>query len=393
MSKQLEIAYINSSQFSRFEFQSFISEEIKFKPYESLEVFFQDKETHQEIDALLIAANITLSSGIDQIKAIKIDPVLRHKSLLICGSPINKTTRALAMELKVDDFILAHSTLSDIIFRIKYIVPFKNRVFEQKFKQIVSAQSFKIPLNKRIFDIVFASTVLICLSPLFIIVGILIKLSSKGPVFYSSKRVGAGYKAFDFYKFRSMVPDADKRLKDITHLNQYNLDREDKAIESTNTLCSECIEREVPCQAILFKDGDAICERLHKIVQKDLNGAAFLKVKDDPRITMIGKFIRDSSIDELPQLFNVLKGDMSIVGNRPLPIYEAEKITTDQFITRFMAPAGITGLWQVNKRGKGKMSQEERIELDNIYANNYSLAGDIKIILKTIPALLQKESV
>ena len=84
---------------------------------------------------------------------------------------------------------------------------------------------------------------------------------------------------------------------------------------------------------------------------------------------------------------------MSIVGNRPLPLYEAEKITTDQFAMRFLAPAGITGLWQVTKRGKGEMSEEERMELDNSYARNYSFWFDIKLILKTIPALLQKENV
>jgi lipopolysaccharide/colanic/teichoic acid biosynthesis glycosyltransferase len=96
----------------------------------------------------------------------------------------------------------------------------------------------------------------------------------------------------------------------------------------------------------------------------------------------------------LPQLFNVLKGDMSIADNRPLPMYEAEKITTDQFALRFIAPAGITGLWQVTKRGKGgPMSEEERMELDNQYAKTYSFWNDIILILKTVPALFQKENV
>jgi lipopolysaccharide/colanic/teichoic acid biosynthesis glycosyltransferase len=146
-----------------------------------------------------------------------------------------------------------------------------------------------------------------------------------------------------------MFPDADKRLKDLQHLNQY---------ENNGT------------------------------------GPTFVKIANDPRITKIGKFIRNSSIDELPQLFNVLKGDMSLVGNRPLPLYEAEQLTSDEWALRFLAPAGMTGLWQVTKRGKGgAMSVEERIGLDLTYAKNYSVWYDIQLILKTIPALFQKENV
>ena len=113
----------------------------------------------------------------------------------------------------------------------------------------------------------------------------------------------------------------------------------------------------------------------------------FIKIVNDPRVTRVGKIIRNTSIDELPQLINVIKGDMSIVGNRPLPLYEAELLTQDDLSKRFLAPAGITGLWQVELRGKGgDMSQKERMQLDNKYAdlfidNNYSFWYDIKIIL------------
>jgi len=121
---------------------------------------------------------------------------------------------------------------------------------------------------------------------------------------------------------------------------------------------------------------------------------AFLKIVNDPRITKIGNFIRATSIDELPQLVNVIKGDMSVVGNRPLPVNEANAITKSKWSRRFHAAAGLTGLWQVELRGKGGiMSEEERFLLDNQYAENNSFWGDIKLILKTIPALLQKENV
>ena len=142
----------------------------------------------------------------------------------------------------------------------------------------------------------------------------------------------------------------------------------------------------------MFADTFTWCEKAHP--GKGLSAApAFIKIKDDPRVTKAGSLMRNTSIDELPQLINVLKGDMSIVGNRPLPLYEAEKLTTDKYVLRFLAPAGLTGLWQVEKRGKAEMSEEERLMLDNAYAENYSLLGDIKLLFKTIPALFQKEKV
>jgi lipopolysaccharide/colanic/teichoic acid biosynthesis glycosyltransferase len=126
---------------------------------------------------------------------------------------------------------------------------------------------------------------------------------------------------------------------------------------------------------------------------EDPSGSVFFKFKNDPRVTGLGRFLRGTSLDELPQLINVLKGDMSLVGNRPLPLYEAERLTNDQIAWRFLAPAGISGLWQVTKRGKEKMSEEERIHLDIQYAMNNSFVYDLKILVNTIPALLQKEKV
>lgn len=200
---------------------------------------------------------------------------------------------------------------------------------------------------KRALDISLSLFILIVMAPLLVVIGIMIKLTSRGPILYKSKRAGEGFKVFDFYKFRTMVAGAEELLDSLHVKNMYDTSQGN------------------PC---------------------------FFKVSNDPRVTRIGLFLRNTSLDELPQLFNVLKGDMSLVGNRPLPLYEATTLTTREWAERFMAPAGITGLWQISKRGKPKMSAEERISLDITYARNGSIRKDLKILLATPSALLQKQS-
>ncbi|MEI6048254.1 MAG: sugar transferase [Bacteroidota bacterium] len=273
--------------------------------------------------------------------------------------------------------------------RVKFLI--ENRDKNIKSKRELIYKTYKIAFIKRLFDIVVAGFALLLLSPFLLLVIIAIRLESKGKVYYISKRVGTGYQIFDFYKLRSMCTGADKKLKEMKNLNKYS--REISGNEDTNE-CPDCKKQGEPCSKILYLDGVEICENLYLKRKKNKTETAFVKIADDPRITRVGRFIRNTSIDELPQLINVLKGDMSIVGNRPLPLYEAEMLTTDQWSDRFFGPAGITGLWQVMKRGNaGGMSAEERKELDNNYARNYSFARDIKIILMTIPALFQKENV
>ena len=149
------------------------------------------------------------------------------------------------------------------------------------------------------------------------------------------------------------------------------------------------------CKDFIGKDRIKDIQSLGESENANINGFNFfVKLENDPRITKIGRIIRKYSIDELPQLINILKGDMSIVGNRPLPLYEAELLTSDEHIDRFMGPAGLTGLWQVEKRGEaGKLSAEERKQLDIKYAKTFSFWLDIKIILKTVTAFIQKENV
>lgn len=279
---------------------------------------------------------------------------------------------------------------------IRIRIPYLTEHFQLNTSPASKTKIFKIPFVKRVFDVTFSSLALLLLSPLFLLIAILIRLESKGPVFYYSLRVGTGYRVFHFYKFRSMFTGADARLKELSHLNQYVSAKKETVSETKNEvkeICELCEQAGTPCQSPLYTDTKTVCEKMYLQSKAGKLEASFIKIKDDPRITRVGKFIRNTSIDELPQLWNVLIGDMSIVGNRPLPLYEAEKITTDKYALRFIAPAGITGLWQVEKRGRGEMSEDERLELDNNYAKNHSFFNDIRLILKTIPALFQSENV
>lgn len=257
----------------------------------------------------------------------------------------------------IDEIIfLKDYSKQQLISKLLFCKKIKQQVVSQKVNNYneTSVPILKIlnrpsSIFKRLFDIVLSSTLLIALSPLFFIIIVALRIESKGPVFYVAKRAGRGYKIFDFYKFRSMVVKADGMIHDFSHLNQYTVSKTETPV--------------------------------------------FIKINNDPRVTKLGSFLRNCSLDELPQLVNVLKGDMSMVGNRPLPLYEAASLTTDHWAERFMAPAGITGLWQIKKRGKENMSVEERIKLDIKYANTNNFLYDLWILANTPPALIQKTNV
>jgi len=250
--------------------------------------------------------------------------------------------------------------------------------------------NFKLPLWKRLFDILFSFLVILLISPILIVVALGILIESKGPVIYASKRVGSNYKVFDFYKFRSMYTDADKLLKGFSNLNQYQHaeTQVEKHAITDETLFSD------DDTTLMVSDDFVLTEEDFINLQRTKQSNAFVKLDKDPRITRIGRFIRKYSIDELPQLFNILIGDMSVVGNRPLPQYEAELLTSDEYIDRFMAPSGLTGLWQVEKRGgAGKLSADERKNLDIRYAKEFNFWMDLSILFRTITAFVQKENV
>jgi lipopolysaccharide/colanic/teichoic acid biosynthesis glycosyltransferase len=171
--------------------------------------------------------------------------------------------------------------------------------------------------------------------PIYLIAAILIKLDSRGPVFFKQKRLTKDCKEFYMYKFRTMYIDAEEKLKDLMKYNE-------------------------------------------------ADGPMF-KIKNDPRITKVGRFLRKFSIDETPQIINVLRGELSLVGPRPLPTYQIDK-SNEWEMKRLNVKQGVTGLWQIS--GRSDLSFEEMARLDLYYIQNWSIEMDIKIIIKTIPTVL-----
>jgi len=190
---------------------------------------------------------------------------------------------------------------------------------------------------KRAVDVTVSATLLILSAPLFFIVALLIKLDSEGPIFFLQERVGFNKRRFLIYKFRTMVPHAEKLIQKLEDLNQ-------------------------------------------------AEGPVF-KIRNDPRITPLGRFLRRTSIDELPQLLNVLKGDMSLVGPRPLPVRDYQGFSEDWQRRRFSVRPGMTCLWQVN--GRCSIGFEQWMQLDMQYLDHWSLWLDLKILARTIPAVLK----
>jgi exopolysaccharide biosynthesis polyprenyl glycosylphosphotransferase len=190
--------------------------------------------------------------------------------------------------------------------------------------------------GKTAFDMVFAVVALVAVAPLFLLAALLVKATSKGPVFYRSERMGLDGTPFQMIKFRSMVQDADARVSELLALN-------------------------------------------------DSEGGVLFKMREDPRVTKVGRVMRRLSIDELPQFFNVLRREMSIVGPRPPLRREVETYDGD-VRRRLLVKPGLTGLWQVS--GRSDLSWEESVRLDLSYVENWSMTGDLLIVLKTLKAVV-----
>ena len=215
----------------------------------------------------------------------------------------------------------------------------KPPIAKRRLKKLSLQASKRAIVAKRLFDIIFSSLVLIFFSPIYLILALLIALSSQGPIFYVQKRVGKNHKTFNCLKFRTMINNADEVLESI--MAQSPQLRE----EFENTF----------------------------------------KLKEDPRITRIGKFLRLTSLDEFPQFWNVLKGDMSVVGPRPLVPQELYKYG-DRIDRVLTIRPGITGLWQVS--GRNDIPYPQRVNIDVYYVNYYNWWLDFWIIFKTIGVII-----
>ena len=329
----------------------------------------------------------------------------RSVYVILMTDPMTDEERDVYMKCGINDTIGREATVTELNKKIQFISDRESVLFDSE-RPKHHMLKFKIPVWKRMFDIVFSILAIIVMSPVFILTAIAIRLESKGPIIFKSKRVGTNYTIFDFLKFRSMYVDAEKRLQELSKdHNQYTAheQEEHKTIvaplgdQAEQAMFDMGMESEMMIsdeEIMLVGDDFVVAESDFSKQKEEENNNAFVKIENDPRVTKVGRFIRKYSIDELPQLFNILKGDMSVVGNRPLPLYEAEKLTADKSIDRFMAPAGLTGLWQVEERGRGgAMSAEERKQLDITYGQTYNFMLDMKIILRTLTAFVQKENV
>lgn len=368
---------------------------------ENMQQAVQLLSTGNKPDAILCEYDIPGGGGLKLFDWIRKRPKFNSIPFLLITSEFREDLYKIAFNMHMDDYYVTPLPLEEkLLSRIDFLRAFRTKPPSEK-AIIYSDMDYKMPVSKRLFDVVTASFALLALSPILLMVMLAIRIESPGKVYYISKRVGR--KPFDFYKLRSMRTGSDADLSKLAKdKNQYATESEKKEVDFSIP-CPRCskLSDGKTCSPVLHIHDHDICDYWFRIQKNEVekSKSAFIKIVDDPRITKVGKFIRNTSIDELPQLINVVKGDMSIVGNRPLPVYEAEVLTKGDMSKRFLAPAGITGLWQVELRGKGgNMSEDERKRLDNEYAdhfigNNYSIWYDLKLILRTFPALFQKDTV
>ena len=245
---------------------------------------------------------------------------------VVNGGKIHEIHEAVTEKRISRDFVIKRNAKGEVIRQFEGI----------DMKAVYEAKPLGYKIIKRLFDIVFSAIALIIFSPVFLVTAIAIKMEDGGPVFFSGKRWGKDFKYFPMHKFRSMCVGAEKMTGAV-------------------------------------------------ITEEDKNGMAF-KIKDDPRMTKMGKFVRRTSIDELPQLFNVLKGEMSLVGPRPIQTTTTEGDPYD--MQRWCVKPGITCIWQVC--GRAEVPWDEWVEMDLKYISEMSMVEDLKLLMYTVKAVLHK---
>jgi exopolysaccharide biosynthesis polyprenyl glycosylphosphotransferase len=274
-------------------------------------------------------------------------PIVNQLNSVIAHHPVDEVLVALPMDQyrPLIETIVRHCEEQGIIVRIQTEM-FKLQVARSYVDDLQGIPVMTIQsgpadgwqlVMKRLIDIVGSAALLLALAPLFAVVTLLIRLDSRGPVFFTQERVGFNKRRFRILKFRTMVDGSHQQQHMLEHLNE-------------------------------------------------VEGPVF-KIKNDPRVTRLGQFLRRFSIDELPQLVNVLKGDMSLVGPRPLPVRDVDRIDVQWHKRRFSIKPGITCLWQVNGRSNIGFNEWVRMDLD--YIDKWSLALDLLILMKTIPVVFR----
>ncbi len=267
------------------------------------------------------------------LRAYKVERVIFAFSRLTSTEQIDLFRRCMERGVQVD-----------IVPRLYEVIGSRMQVHDVDGLPLVGLRAPRLSssskLMKRSFDLVLGVAVLILAAPFFAYAALRIKLGSPGPVFFRQERMGSGGKPFTIVKFRTMVADAEQRKHEVAHLNKHT---------------------------------EA--------------GPRMFKIPDDPRITKFGRFLRRWSLDELPQLFNVLRGEMSLVGPRPLILAEDENVVGRGRSRLWLTP-GVTGLWQV--LGRSDIPFAEMITLDYLYVTNWSLWGDIKLLARTVPLVLAR---
>jgi exopolysaccharide biosynthesis polyprenyl glycosylphosphotransferase len=276
-----------------------------------------------------------------------IPPIMSELQSMLATEPVDEVFISLPMDKygHVIEAIVQLCQEQGIVVRVQpdlslrtFVKPYIGEFNGVPFVTVRSVPRDGWPLFiKRLIDVVGGAALLVGLAPLLALAALLIKIDSPGPILFRQERIGLNKRRFQLLKFRTMLVGADQQQHGMEQLNE-------------------------------------------------ANGPVF-KIKDDPRITRLGKFLRRFSIDELPQLFNVLNGDMSLVGPRPLPVRDVERINVQWHKRRFSVKPGITCLWQVN--GRSDVSFDRWVQMDLEYIDHWCLGLDIKILIKTVPVVLR----